>query len=491
MEVAVRSISQKGIVLQMNMTAKLTILIALAGTLAFSVFVSPAFAQAVETNSISVSADGITRTVTYVEADWGSPNWQLVPVLAHNHVKSVDSLADMAQSVGAVAAINGGYFNSYSDDEPQGTLEINGQYLVTLGATLMGITNDNHLVFLPGSNKSITGTVNGLSDWRHNWYAWGFNYNFDDNPKQIVIFTPAYGDETGMHDGTSVVVRQGKVAYAQQGNAYIPPDGYVIYFGPDPSASQYLARFQPGDPVSYAVSFSDMNGNQPDWSSVQSALSAGPMLVENGRVMVQPQAEGFTDPEVTEVASLRSFIGVTADNHLVMGDVPDVTVYQLAPVLQAFGLYNAMCLDDAASAGLWYKGQYLVTPGRDLADALALVYSENPVPRLMVDGRYVFAGEPPVLRDNCTLVPIRGVLQAMGATVTWDGSDSSITIERSGLNCVLAIGNKTATVNGVSEPLPATPRIINGTAYVPVRFIARILGETVNWDAGTYTVEIS
>ncbi|UOF91259.1 phosphodiester glycosidase family protein [Fodinisporobacter ferrooxydans] len=144
----------------------------------------------------------------------------------------------------------------------------------------------NRLTFVPDSDKSITGSINGSTKWDQTFYAWGINNNFH-NSGQIVIFTPAYGDQTGIDTGTCVVVKQCKVAHIREGNSYIPPDGYVIYFGTDPNAAKYVDRFHYGDSISYQVQPLDGNKNPVDWTQVQSALSAGPMLVQNGQT-VQP-----------------------------------------------------------------------------------------------------------------------------------------------------------------------------------------------------------
>ncbi|WP_410595169.1 phosphodiester glycosidase family protein, partial [Bacillus sp. SIMBA_074] len=73
------------------------------------------------------------------------------------------------------------------------------------------------------------------------------------------------------------------------------------------------------------------------------------------------------DPKLTTLSAQRSFIGYTADNQLVMGTVPNVTLNQLAVICQSMGLQAAMNLDGGASSGLYAKGKLLTRPGRNLS----------------------------------------------------------------------------------------------------------------------------
>lgn len=52
-----------------------------------------------------------------------------------------------------------------------------------------------------------------------------------------------------------------------------------------------------------------------------------------------------------------------------------------------------------------------------------------------------FSAQQPVIRDNITLVPVRGVLESLGVTVTWSASAKTITMTEGEKNGVLAIGS--------------------------------------------------
>lgn len=109
---------------------------------------------------------------------------------------------------------------------------------------------------------------------------------------------------------------------------------------------------------------------------IYGALQAGPRLVTNGKVTVDPATEGFRDPKILTNSGARSAVGVTKDHKLILVTVPSAKVTELAQVMQQAGAYQAMGLDGGASSGLYYQGSYLTSPGRELSNAL-LVFQNN------------------------------------------------------------------------------------------------------------------
>lgn len=92
--------------------------------------------------------------------------------------------------------------------------------------------------------------------------------------------------------------------------------------------------------------------------------------------------------------------------------------------------------------------------------------------------------------SNRTLVPLRFISEAFGATVVWDSLASSATINLGSKNIVLQIGNKRALVNGDFQELEQPPIIKDGRTMVPIRFISESFGATVNYDSLTKTITI-
>jgi hypothetical protein len=89
------------------------------------------------------------------------------------------------------------------------------------------------------------------------------------------------------------------------------------------------------------------------------------------------------------------------------------------------------------------------------------------------------------------LVPLRGVLEQMGARVDWNPSTQTVSAWRGKSRVKLAIGQNTAAVNGQPVNLDVPAQILNGSTMVPLRFVGEALGANVHWDNSSDTVTIS
>ncbi|WP_166240584.1 copper amine oxidase N-terminal domain-containing protein [Paenibacillus turpanensis] len=108
------------------------------------------------------------------------------------------------------------------------------------------------------------------------------------------------------------------------------------------------------------------------------------------------------------------------------------------------------------------------------------------------DTGYTSPFTPYIKGQGTTMVPTRMISERLGAKVTWDGVKQQVTVKDfNGTTIELVVGSKTATVNGNAVELPEAPDNYEGTTFVPVAFIADVLGAEVNWTPETRTVEIT
>jgi len=101
-------------------------------------------------------------------------------------------------------------------------------------------------------------------------------------------------------------------------------------------------------------------------TSIDSMLSNYPLLVFNSNIVFG----GSGDPKINSV-STRSFVA-NKGNTVYIGVVHGSTTEQVAHVMKALGMDNALNLDDGGSAAFWYGG-YKVGPGRDLPNVILFV----------------------------------------------------------------------------------------------------------------------
>ncbi|MEL7564863.1 MAG: copper amine oxidase N-terminal domain-containing protein [Dehalobacterium sp.] len=97
----------------------------------------------------------------------------------------------------------------------------------------------------------------------------------------------------------------------------------------------------------------------------------------------------------------------------------------------------------------------------------------------------------PVLINERTLVPLRAIFEAMGATVDWDSENRTIYASRKGRSIELFIDKSTALVDNQEILLEAPPIIFKERTLVPLRFIGEAFDGIVDWNSKTKTVAIS
>lgn len=324
----------------------------------------------IEKQSRRVAVSGRTFHAAAIKVPLGS--FRLRLGLAQGRVGATEALADIARRHNAVAAINGCFFDAYSDRtvrNPYGHLATGGQVIhISDHPTTLGTWADGSAAIGQVKYK-VKGSLDGKETWPGNWYAYGINdYPLSENLAQLYTPRWALGDTPG--DGIQVVIRNGKVTEKRAGSHAIPNDGYIVYLR---GKEKYLAdRFKVGQECAYRVAAEGTAGER-DWSKVTEALGCGPLLVKAGEVALDAASEGFRDPKVLSNAGQRSAVGLTSDGYLYLVTCSGATMKQLAYVMKGIGCESAMNLDGGASSALYYEGRYLTSPGRDISNALLVV----------------------------------------------------------------------------------------------------------------------
>ncbi len=102
-----------------------------------------------------------------------------------------------------------------------------------------------------------------------------------------------------------------------------------------------------------------------------------------------------------------------------------------------------------------------------------------------------FPGVGPQQVNGRVLVPLRGVMEKLGAYVSYDAPTKTVTATRSGTDLRLRLGDRNAFVNGRNVQLDVPAMEVRGSTMVPLRFVGEALGADVRWNAATYTVDIT
>lgn len=96
----------------------------------------------------------------------------------------------------------------------------------------------------------------------------------------------------------------------------------------------------------------------------------------------------------------------------------------------------------------------------------------------------------PVIDQGRTMVPLRGILEKMGATVQWDPGAKKVVVAGSGHTVTIQPGSYTAIIDGQAVAQEVAAKVIQGRILVPLRFISESMNAKVIWVSSTRTVEI-
>jgi len=112
--------------------------------------------------------------------------------------------------------------------------------------------------------------------------------------------------------------------------------------------------------------------------------------------------------------------------------------------------------------------------------------------RVELNGEPVtFQGAQPREVDGRVLVPLRGVLERMGANVDWSSATQTVTATKGNMDLELPIGSRTAKISGRTVNLDVPAMTMGGYTMVPLRFVSEALGADVTWSNRTQTVMIA
>lgn len=282
-------------------------------------------------------------------------------VTGKGNVGSLDSLRNMANRHKAVAAINGAFFDAYSNNPIRNTVQTMISDGMPINMSDIGVVfgmNQEGKVRIDPLKIRIRGKVGNQS-----WYA--FRANNDPLSKNLAqLFTTHWGDKTGL-SGLQVQISDGQVRQVSRSSVTIPAGGYVLYFkGTEESMG---SRFKFGDKVSMTIDYG--TAQSAFWEGVTEGMGGGPTLVRGGKDVLDAESEGFRDPKILSGSGSRTLLGIMPDGQIVLA-VSAGTMTKMVAVMRGLGCSEAMNLDGGASSGMIVNGKSVRAEGRPLANAL-------------------------------------------------------------------------------------------------------------------------
>ena len=121
---------------------------------------------------------------------------------------------------------------------------------------------------------------------------------------------------------------------------------------------------------------------------------------------------------------------------------------------------------------------------------------------IVIDGEELNLDVVPQIIDGRVMVPIRGVLENLGALVKWDDETQTVSARKSSKTVSLEIGSNDVTLDkgetnddgsAKTETIQTdvAAQLVSDRTLVPLRVISEAMGYSVDWNDETYTVSIS
>ncbi len=112
-------------------------------------------------------------------------------------------------------------------------------------------------------------------------------------------------------------------------------------------------------------------------------------------------------------------------------------------------------------------------------------------PLIVINGQLLHTAVSPIIVENRTLAPVRGVFEELDAVVKWQGQTQTVQITRDDLLITMRINQRNAYINGNRYIMDTAPIIYKDCTMVPLRFISEALEAEVTWDGLSRTVYIN
>ena len=282
--------------------------------------------------------------------DLSSLGMTLKPLAKTEQQQGLRFLPQLSQPAGALVAVNGGFFNRINQ-LPLGALKRQGVWLS--GPIL------NRGVIAWGSSGELQFGRLRLDQTLqvNNGRRWGIKaINSGYVQKGLSLYTPAWGPRYRALSGEeeALLIRGGRVeeTFDQtnlQRGISIPQDAeLVVARGRTPLPAR------PGDQILVKSRSSSSLAQHPN------VLGGGPLLIKNGRVVLNGRQEGFS-PGFMSLAAPRTVVAQGQSGQWLMtlrgASGSDPTLVETALAAQQLGLRDALNMDGGSSTTLVVAGQ--------------------------------------------------------------------------------------------------------------------------------------
>lgn len=310
-------------------------------------------------NSHSNNDKNSVFLVNYLTFNLKDYNLDILPITPNqNTIIGTEPLQKTAQKLGAIAAINGGFFNR-NNQLPLGAIKKRENWLSSpilkrgviawneVGNVKIDRLELQEVVTLVTGDRFVGNYLNsgyieaGISRYTPDW---GISYtNLSDNEMIIVV----------ENDRIKEQIKAGK---AGEVTVTIPLQGYLLVLR---KVENLADKFVLNQEISVKT-FT----NPPDFAEYPYIMGAGPLLLLNRQIVLNGEAENFSKAFNQQKAS-RSAIAINSEGELMFVAVHNrvggagPSLLELAQILQKMGAIDALNLDGGSSTQIYLGGQII------------------------------------------------------------------------------------------------------------------------------------
>ncbi|MDR9405030.1 MAG: phosphodiester glycosidase family protein [Halothece sp. Uz-M2-17] len=315
------------------------------------------WAQGVDWRQDYISTADGTFAVKWLQLEPRLGNLNLTPIWSNpEQMQGIARLANTGKENQVPIAINGGFFNR-DTKLPLGAIKREGQWYSSpiLNRGAIAWDNQGQMIMDRLRYEETLRTSNGQT-----FSLQALNSGYVQSG--IARYTPTWGvTYTPLTAGeTVVVVENERVQQLVTGNRNqpipIPSNGYVLTIR---KKSELASAFRVGTSL-------QLSGQSfpSDFDRYPNILAAGPLLIKNGRVVLDAAGENFSRAFINQKAH-RSAIALTRQGKILLVAMGDglgrkgPTLTESTAILKRLGAIEALNLDGGSSTSLYLGGELI------------------------------------------------------------------------------------------------------------------------------------
>lgn len=161
-----------------------------------------------------------------------------------------------------------------------------------------------------------------------------------------------------------------------------------------------------------------------------------------------------------------------------------ISVFQIAS-----GIHFVVSAEESTGTNFWEQVTAMVEQYEEDSQfsTMSVTIGESEID---IDGESIpidESGSVPYVENGRTMMPVRGLAEAIGAEVSYDDANQKVTVETEETIVAMTIGRDEMDVNGKKLTLLNAPQIVNDRTMLPVRDVAEALDCEVEWVPETET----